>query len=217
MDFRLRGEGANAPLVQDIDFYARYFRKRMAPWERVAFAKCAHWWGDEALSQDFLGDLLGVVATPLPRDRLEALKQMRRRLEGLVPAGSALFETKRSPGGRYDIEYLTSIGLTQTRSSHALHTNTLARLDALFSLGLISREERAALSAAFELYQRIDFLLELQGFSLPNTPEKEKRIAGYLDRTFALLGFPMEGGVENALKLRKREVRGCYERITGSV
>ena len=40
LDFRLRGEGASAPLVQDLSFYESYFADRISLWERVAFAMC---------------------------------------------------------------------------------------------------------------------------------------------------------------------------------
>jgi glutamine synthetase adenylyltransferase len=215
MDFRLRGEGANAPLVQDVDYYKRYFTTRMAPWEHVAFAKCAYWWGDEKVAGAFFDALLAATSAPLTAERLTSLLDMRRRLESLAPKGAGRFETKRSLGGRYDIEYLAAIGLAHAGAPCPLHASTTERLEILASSGVISAEDASMLSRAFEFFHRIDFLLELQGFSHPNTPEKEKRIAAYLDHTFELLGLPDEGGVENAIAAFKGKVRGCFERVVG--
>jgi glutamate-ammonia-ligase adenylyltransferase len=217
MDFRLRGEGANAPLVQDVDYYKRYFTTRMAPWEHVAFAKCAYWWGDEKVAGAFFDALLAVTSAPLTAERLTSLLDMRRRLGSLTPKGAERFETKRSLGGRYDIEYLAAIGLAHSGARCPLHASTTERLEILFSAGVISAEDSSMLSRAFEFFHRIDFLLELQGFSHPNTPEKEKRIAGYLDRTFDLLGLPVEGGVGTAVGDCKTRVRHIYERVVDGI
>ncbi len=213
MDFRLRGEGANAPLVQDLDYYRQYVRARMEPWEHIAFAKCAHWWGDPSVSQAFVNTLLEVIASPLTPERLLALTEMRHRLETLTPRTAELFETKRSAGGRYDIEYLIAISLARSRVKYPLSAGTIDRLGLLSSSGAISKEDHRMLADAFELFRRVDFLLELQGFSLPKSPQKEKRIAGYLDRTFEMLGLGPDGGVEKALAESRRAVRACYERI----
>jgi glutamate-ammonia-ligase adenylyltransferase len=213
MDFRLRGEGANAPLVQDLDYYRQYVRTRMEPWEHIAFAKCAHWWGDGSVSQALVNTLLEAIASPLTADRLRALTDMRHRLETLAPKSAALFETKRSAGGRYDIEYLIAISLVRSAIRYPLNADTGDRLGLLSSNGAISKEEHSVLADALELFRRVDFLLELQGFSLPKTPEKEKKIAGYLDRTFDLLGLRPESGIEKALAESKQAVRTCYERI----
>jgi glutamate-ammonia-ligase adenylyltransferase len=215
MDFRLRGEGVNAPLVQDLDYYRRYFAARMAAWEHVAFAKCAHWWGDEKVSADFFDALLSVTSAPLTAERVASLADMRRRLESLAPKGAGLFETKRSAGGRYDIEYLCAISFARAGARCPLDADTPERLQALSSEGEIPAEESTMLRDACALFHRIDFLLELQGFSHPNTPEKEKKIAGYLDRTFELIGIPVECGVENAVAEYKRAVRSSYERALG--
>lgn len=71
------------------------------------------------------------------------------------------------------------------------------------------------LGESFQLFRNVDFLLELQGFSLPRSPEKERTISSYLDRTFDLLGLRAEGGVEKSLAESKRAVRACYDRLAG--
>ncbi len=217
IDFRLRGEGANAPLVQDLETYKRYFTTRMAPWEHVAMSKCAHWWGDRNVSEAFFEALRGVIAAPTTAERLKALTDMRRQLESVGHKGTHLFETKRAPGGRYDIEYLTAIGLAHSGVEFPLYGATHERLERLASAGLLTNTDRDALRKSFELFHTIDFLLELQGFSIPNTLQKEKKIAAYLDRTFDLLGITLDGGVQKTLADTKERVRMCYNRFLGEI
>ncbi len=83
--------------------------------------------------------------------------------------------------------------------------------------GVLSRPEASLLADAWEIFHKVDFLLELQGLSLPNTREKEKKTAAYLDRIFECLGTPLEGGVENHLDELKRRVRECYGRVVGVI
>lgn len=219
LDFRLRGEGASAPLVQDIGTYARYFRERMSPWERVAFAKCARWCGDAALADEFFA-ILRRQLTPAPDDALiAALREIRTKLEGLVPAGAEPLETKRSAGGRYDIEYLCALGLAQVHSAsatagvqHALDASTTQRLDRVAEAGLLKANELKRLKKAAGLYALVECLLELRGEPLPASLERTQDLLGNLDRTLTLLDLrPGKNSLAKILQSTKTGVRRCYE------
>ncbi len=210
LDFRLRGEGTNAPLVQDIGSYKRYFEKRMSPWEKIAFAKCAHWYGDPSLAAEFVDALTPHLIGSPDRQDIESLTQTRDRLETLVPEGADPLETKRSKGGRYDIDYLCAIGLALRGDRFPLDAVTSDRLGWMADAGFISSGDRATIEDALTLYQRVDYLLELSGMTLPKTPERMGRIVEYLDRTLTLLGMESEEGVEEALRRYKIAVRECY-------
>ena len=112
LDFRLRAEGASSPLVQDILFYEEYFRARASLWERVAFAKCTAWWGGEEVRRRFQRLLRSFATKPFTREEVSQVVEMRRKVEALAPRQFAEWDTKRSAGGRYDIEYLCAIGLS---------------------------------------------------------------------------------------------------------
>ncbi len=66
---------------------------------------------------------------------------------------------------------------------------------------------------ALTLYQRVDYLLELAGMTLPKTPERTGRVFKYLDRTLTLLGMESEEGVEEALRRSKVAIRACYTAV----
>ncbi|MEJ2722341.1 MAG: DUF294 nucleotidyltransferase-like domain-containing protein, partial [bacterium] len=212
IDFRLRGEGANAPLVQDLSTYRRYFADRMSPWERVAFAKCVCWGGDPAVADAFFETLLAVLTSPVSAANLAALVDTRKQLEGLVPRGREAFETKRSAGGRYDIEYLTAVALAETGAPFPLDADTVKRLEIIAAAGLITDEDLDLMTAALDFFGRVDFLMEFQEMPLPQTAEKIARTSHYLDRTFELLGLPADGGVRRTLDEHKRRVRACFEK-----
>ncbi|MCK5408041.1 MAG: hypothetical protein KAJ37_11315, partial [Candidatus Krumholzibacteria bacterium] len=213
LDFRLRGEGANAPLVQDIESYKTYFDRRMSPWEKIAFAKCAHWYGDPSLAAEFVGALTPHLIAAPGRQDIESLTQTRDRLETLVPEGADPLETKRSRGGRYDIDYLCAIGLALRGDRFPLDATTSDRLGWMGDAGVISTDDRVMIEAALTLYQRVDYLLELAGMTLPKTPERMGRIVEYLDRTLTLLGMESEEGVEEGLRRYKFSVRKCYTEV----
>ncbi|MEE9268750.1 MAG: nucleotidyltransferase domain-containing protein [Candidatus Krumholzibacteria bacterium] len=211
LDYRLRGEGANAPLVQDVDYYRHYFASRVSPWETVAFAKCAHWSGDEAAVGEFHKILRPhLVATPDAK-RLATLVETRRKLEGLVAKDAVLLDTKRSAGGRYDIEYLCAIGLAMRGKDFPLDGGTGARLALLAADDVISRRALVALEDALAFYARIDYLIELQGFSPPTNAAKRDEIIRFLEVTSELLGMRGKTALETELRVHKAAVRGHYE------
>ncbi len=213
LDFRLRGEGANAPLIQDIRAYETYFRRRMSLWERIAYSKCRFWWGDPAIAQSFLSALGEALAKPFTKAEIESLIEMRRKLESLAKRTEESWETKRSAGGRYDIEYLSGIGIAQITEGGAypFSAGTTERLGILKTAGLLEEKDLATCGEALSLYGRLEYILELQGFSLPHTEARETYLQNYADRTFGYLGLPLDRTLPMDIKEKKRAVRGTFD------
>jgi glutamate-ammonia-ligase adenylyltransferase len=210
LDFRLRGEGASAPLVQDIAQYERYFNDRMAHWERIALGKCAHWCGDEALAAEFVNLLTPHVLRNPDADHIRALTNTRSKLEQLVTTDAATMETKRSAGGRYDIEYLCAIGMACRGEPFDLDLATDRRLDLLASSDLITVKERERLAGAAALFSRVEYLLELQELPAPTSAERARETLHTIEKTLALLGMAVENGLADVLSAHKSAVRECY-------
>lgn len=214
LDFRLRGEGASSPLVQDLSFYKSYFAGRLSLWERIALAKCQAWWGDKGLRQQFEDELRAAVARPFTDEEVASLVGIRQQIETLAPKTFSTWDTKRSAGARYDIEYLTAIGMAQCASSDKAFfgLSTPGRLDRIQSDGFITKEERDTCRAAFELYAIIDYLMELQELTVPTSVEKHDYLSRYLDRAFAFFKFAAPDGVARLLDDTKKDVRRCFAR-----
>lgn len=215
LDFRLRAEGASSPLVQDLAFYDDYFRARASLWERVAFAKCAAWWGGEDIRRAFMRKLRAFVARPFTDAETVQLLEMRRAVEGLAPRHFSAWDTKRSAGGRYDIEYLTAIGMAQTCADRLDYftMGTRERIDALVASGFASDEDGASLRAAVDLYTLVEHFLELQETTHPGSEEKAAYLEHYMDRTFDAIGFG-SGAIRALLESTKLGVRGRFAALS---
>jgi glutamine synthetase adenylyltransferase len=183
----------------------------MSPWERVAFAKCVAWGGDATLAGEFFELVRRFVTARIPRKEVLALADVRRRLEGLAMGAGSELETKRSAGGRYDIEYLCAIALAASGERYALDAGTAARLDMVASTGRVSSGDFHIMRDTLSLYRRIDWLLELQGWTLPKTRERVEAVTRYLDCTLDLMGTPAVSGVSEAVLRGKKTIRAGYE------
>jgi glutamate-ammonia-ligase adenylyltransferase len=212
LDFRLRAEGASSPLVQDILFYEEYFRARASLWERVAFAKCAAWWGGEDVRRRFQRLLRSFAAKPFTREEVSQVLEMRRKVESLAPRQFAEWDTKRSAGGRYDIEYLCAIGLSAGANDRLDYftMNTRERVSALVDVGFVSAEDGAALRDALDLFGLVEHLMDLHEMTHPSSEERAEYLASYMDRTFEMLCFGCEGGASKQLARAKKRVREIY-------
>ncbi|HEX5133027.1 MAG TPA: hypothetical protein VFX92_11150 [Candidatus Krumholzibacteria bacterium] len=213
LDFRLRAEGASSPLVQDLAFYEDYFKTRASLWERVAFAKCTPWWGGEKVRREFLRRLRPFVARPFAPAEIAALAEMRRRVESLAPKQFVEWDTKRSAGGRYDIEYIVAVGMAATCTDRVDYftMDTRARIDALVRTAFLTGDDGIALREAAELFTRVEHVLELQEMSHPGNEEKAEKLARIVDHSPGFAGTA--GAALTALTNAKAAVRECYSRV----
>ncbi len=215
LDFRLRGEGANAPLVQDMRFYDSYFKKRMSLWERIAFSKIGFWWGSQRIADSILGTLAEHLARPFEKKEIESLFLMRKKLESLAAKTRETWETKQSAGGRYDIEYICGIGIPRILrgGDFPFLASTVERLRMLEEAGLLSSDDFNTCRGALELYARLEYVLELQGFSAPHSEERECYLVKYTERTLDYLGFPLRQGIKEEIKETKQAIRSVFDRF----
>jgi glutamine synthetase adenylyltransferase len=215
LDFRLRGEGASAPLVQDIGFYDNYFEKRLSLWERVAFSKCRFWWGDEELGRKFQRLLRDAVSRPFAPAEVASLVKSRRSIETLAPKTLPVWDTKRSAGARYDVEYLTAVGVAEATpgDDYEFSQNTRGRLETLGRHGLLDARDLLRLEQALRLYTEVEYLMELKELSLPRSDDRARAVERYLARSFDYWGSTKEGGVAGALHDAKEFVRDCFQRF----
>jgi glutamate-ammonia-ligase adenylyltransferase len=210
LDFRLRGEGASAPLVQDLPYYESYLETRMSLWERIAFAKCRAWWGDAEVQGRFMERLGEIVARPFRLAEVAKLSQMRGRVESLAPRRFPVFETKRSAGGRYDVEYMTAIGLA-AGGGDFFAMSTRERIEHIQRGGVLTADEARECKDALDMYGLVEYLMELQELTHPTSEARGEYLGSYLDRALEFLGVANDGGIAESLGRHKRNVRRAYE------
>ncbi len=213
LDFRLRAEGASSPLVQDIQFYDEYFRTRASLWERVAFAKCTAWWGGEDIRRRFQKLLRSFAAKAFTKDEVAQLLDMRHKVESLAPKHFVEWDTKRSPGGRYDIEYLCAIGLSKAAKDRLDYftMSTHHRVSTLAETGFITEEEGASLRDALDMFALVEHLLDLQEMTHPASDERAQYVEHYMDRT--LVHARADTSTTSRLAASKRLVRAVFDRL----
>jgi glutamine synthetase adenylyltransferase len=216
LDFRLRAEGASSPLVQDLAFYDDYFARRASLWERVAFAKSAFWWGGEEIRRQFQRRLRSFAVKPFSESEVAQLATMRRRVEGLAPRNFVEWDTKRSAGARYDIEYLNAVGMAATCADRLDYftMSSAERVRALVQSGFLSGNDGKTLENALTLFTLVEHFIELQEMTHPGSEEKARRVERTVSRALATIKPEWEDA-RAILTSAKEDVRGIYARILG--
>ena len=114
VDFRLRPEGKNSPLVWDIKAYDEYLKSRARIWEFQTLNKLRFVAGDKNLFDDFKNIIYQKVKSfekeKVKIELKEMFEKMRKKNYGSF---DSYFELKKSKGGLINIEFiLQSILLT---------------------------------------------------------------------------------------------------------
>lgn len=150
LDFDLRPEGKNGPLVRTLDSYRSYYDRWSVAWEAQALLRARFAAGSAQLAAEFF-EMADPIRYPAAFG-VEPLREIRRikaRIEGeRLPQGAdPAMHLKLGPGGLSDVEWL--IQLLQLEHAHeheALRTvHTLDALKAAVRLELIDETDAANL------------------------------------------------------------------------
>jgi glutamate-ammonia-ligase adenylyltransferase len=200
VDFRLRGEGRSAPLVQTLSYYAGYFPGRGQLWERLAFLKFRFLRGSDDLRRRFHETLRGFLfGRPLTRDQVGEIRRYRKGLESL--AWNPDWDVKWAPGGQYDLEYLEAAGRLALGIEEPLATEVPERerseprpggggdgtsdagnprLERLVDRGLLSQDDARFLAHARRVYRRVEQISALHEIRRPSGREGLERLGRIL-------------------------------------
>ena len=161
VDADLRPEGRQGPLVRTLASYRAYYRRWSAPWEAQALLRAEPATGDEDLGDRFTR-MIAEFRYPLEGVSPAAVREIRRikaRMEAeRIPRGAdRMLHVKLGPGGLSDVEW--TVQLLQLQHGHALPalrtTRTGEAMAAAVQAGLLSADDDAELTAAWELAARI--------------------------------------------------------------
>ncbi|MGL5405856.1 MAG: bifunctional [glutamine synthetase] adenylyltransferase/[glutamine synthetase]-adenylyl-L-tyrosine phosphorylase [Propionibacteriaceae bacterium] len=157
IDAELRPEGKNGPLVRSLASCDSYYRRWSAAWEAQALVRAAHGAGNLEVTTAFLQQIQWLRA-PQAGPSEESLLDMRRlkiRMETERTRGRS-DNLKLSPGGLSDVEWTVQLlQLTHAAQYPELQvTGTMAALEKLRQLELITSEDAAALAAAWRFASR---------------------------------------------------------------
>lgn len=156
LDFDLRPEGKNGPLIRSFQSCNEYYQHWASTWERQALLRARYAAGDRDLAQRFLEQVVNpfrYIARPLTSSELTDIRTLKARMEAeRLPRGvSKERHIKLGKGGLSDAEW--TIQLLQLQHAHQFEdlqvTSTLAALDALQAHELIAASDAQALRAAW--------------------------------------------------------------------
>ncbi len=183
IDFRLRPEGRNSPLVADLEQYKKYLASRAQVWEYQSFAKMRFIAGKENLYEEFTEliseNIKRFEKEPLKTEINDMLKKVRK--QGISGFGN-IFNIKKSRGGILDLDFLTQyLHLSDKESFQMLAGRDIpGRL--MFFTDILTQSQEIEQAYAFlkETELVIQNLFNTNNSILPGDQVKRKMIANGL-------------------------------------
>lgn len=216
LDFDLRPEGKNGPMVRSLDAYRAYYERWSLAWEAQALLRARPVAGDARLGADFSA-LADEIRYPeaFGEAEMREVRRLKARVEAeRLPQGvDPKRHLKLGPGGISDVEWLVQLLQLQGGARHPeLRTvSTLAALRGASQLGLIDAESRQCLEEAWKFASQMRSALKLwsgrRADVLPATREDLEGIAG-------VLGLPSQrtSEIEERWLTVARRARAVFER-----
>jgi glutamine synthetase adenylyltransferase len=214
VDARLRPRGREGELLISPCQLSAYFEQEAQAWEALMYTKLRFLAGSRELGEQ------SALATKILFRRfaadcgfVTAVREMRRKLEA---ADAPEHSFKSSPGGIYDIDFLSSFLLVKGNLPNKQGTLRDRLWRCAFN-GLMNRADCAALDHAAELFRTAEHVARLVvGRArkwLPAT-EHAREVTERLCAQILQRDFP--NGLEAELLQTEAKVRGIYDRLSGS-
>jgi glutamate-ammonia-ligase adenylyltransferase len=210
VDTRLRPRGNAGELVVTPEQMEIYCAQEGQAWEALSYSKLRYIAGTKSVA-DRICNVAGRLTARFREDREfpRLAADMRRRLEG----GEQLPNLKTSPGGVYDIDFITGFLLVK-HAVRDLRGNLRDRLWRLAEAGALANSDAAVLDHAAELLRTVDHVIRLvMGSSKRWVPGGEHARAVTEELTCRILRRKWECGLEEELLETMRRVRAVFERI----
>jgi [glutamine synthetase] adenylyltransferase / [glutamine synthetase]-adenylyl-L-tyrosine phosphorylase len=216
IDARLRPYGQDGPLIQPLEAYESYYRKRAALWEKQSLTRARVAAGDEKLGSEFLKMVDSIIyQKPLSVDQLDGILEMRSRIENeRGDPQDPLRDFKTGSGGLIDLEFLAQIHQlalgskepTVRRGSTPSVFRALAKIDPDWT------QDRVAETLDHYFWLR---KLEAAVRRFHNAPVSQLPADHEEWATFAKqLKYKNTSSLEKELKNRRVKVRGIFKDAT---
>ncbi|MEJ6490471.1 bifunctional [glutamine synthetase] adenylyltransferase/[glutamine synthetase]-adenylyl-L-tyrosine phosphorylase [Leucobacter sp. USCH14] len=184
LDFDLRPEGKNGPLVRSLDAYRAYYDRWSVAWEAQALLRARPVAGDAQLGADFVA-LADEIRYPeqFGDAQVREVRRIKARVESeRLPRGAdPKRHLKLGPGGISDVEWLVQLLQLRHGAAHpALRTvSTVAALRAASAEGLLPVKEGEQLLDSWRFASRARTALKLwTGRSSDSLPTGWNDLAG---------------------------------------
>ncbi|MBU6400087.1 MAG: bifunctional [glutamate--ammonia ligase]-adenylyl-L-tyrosine phosphorylase/[glutamate--ammonia-ligase] adenylyltransferase [Verrucomicrobia bacterium] len=217
-DARLRPDGEKGLLVNSLDAYERYYRRRARLWEIQALTRTRPVAGNLEVGRRFQAlaaaltnfrkpDLPLAAFTP---DWKSAIANMRRRIEQeRTPRGQEALAIKTGAGGLIDAEFIAQMLCLANGWQEA---NTLRALEYARDSGALARAEADSLIESYRRLRRIEGILRRWSFEgesmLPDEPAPLYRVA-------VRCGFADADALLRKVRRDRAAIRQVYARVFG--
>jgi [glutamine synthetase] adenylyltransferase / [glutamine synthetase]-adenylyl-L-tyrosine phosphorylase len=188
VDMRLRPNGDSGPLVISLDALENYLITQGREWERYAWIKARVMNPDSFAGNAVLGHLEGITRPFIFRRYLDfgainAMRDLHAQIRREVARKDMAEHIKLGPGGIREIEFIAQVfQLIRGGRERALQIRpTLSVLQLLVDRRLISPEQHAELTAAYDFLRRLEHRLQYQDDAqthrLPQQPGDQQLVA----------------------------------------
>ncbi len=116
IDLRLRPYGRSGELAPTLKYYGEYFQKEARPWEKMAWTKARFITGDKEVAKQMdrlIDDFL--FSTPITKEFLHDVYEMRLKLEGLASERPDEIDIKLGYGGIVDLEFIAQLKILKEK------------------------------------------------------------------------------------------------------
>lgn len=213
VDLRLRPEGEAGHLVYTLEGFERYYRSRIATWERLALLKAWPVAGSRALGRGFLDLTRTFVFDPaFDAKAHEDVRSMKGKIDRrMILRDQRNRNVKLGAGGIREIELMTqSLQLRHGAEFPAVRgRNTLAALNALCAQTLIGREECETLVRAYVFLRDIENKLQMANDAQTHSLPRDQQELNVVART---LGYAGAEDFDREYRRRTAEVSAMFER-----
>jgi glutamate-ammonia-ligase adenylyltransferase len=211
VDTRLRPRGGDGELLVTPTQLGVYFEQEAQAWEALMYTKLRYLAGSRSLAERAAATTQALFRRFAADDSFrQAARDMRAKLDA---AESSALNFKTSPGGIYDIDFLTAFLLVR----HDVSDKSGSLRDRLWrcaDAGLLQKADAAALDHAAELLRTVEHVVRLVvGRSrkwLPGT-EHAAQVTDRLVSQILRRGFPE--GLETELKRTCEHTREIFARV----
>jgi glutamate-ammonia-ligase adenylyltransferase len=216
-DARLRPDGEKGLLVNTVEAYEHYYRRRAALWEIQSLTRTRFIAGEAKVGEVFqaiASSLTNFSARPaivaFTPDWKQQIAKMRARIEKeRTPPGQDALAIKTGAGGLIDAEFIAQMFCLE-RGWH--EANTLRALQRAASEGVFSRDGAEKLIENFRELRRVEAILRRWSYAgetvLPHDPAPLYRVA-------VRCGFANAEEFMSAVARWRRVIRQSYEKALG--
>lgn len=212
VDTRLRPRGAEGELLTTPTHLARYFEQEAHAWEALTYTKLRFLAGSVGLGQQACAAAARLFQRfAVDPEFLPAIREMRQKVE--VADSENNFKT--SPGGIYDIDFLSGFLLVKNGVTNK-NGSLRDRLWRCAGAGLLAKQDAAALDHAGELLRTVDHVVRLltgRSWRWLAPTEHGRQLTEKL--TSEILRCNFKDGLAAELYRTCRKVREIYARVVG--